>query len=395
MTTTSRHLERIRRLCTLSLERLPLMVEPHSGLVVFRVDGDDLVPAGTTARYTAMTSLGLERAIQHGWSSKLDPGQLLAALDRELPGIENSGDIGLVAWAAARLAKPLAERAVGRLLDFGPLTQRRSGESVHSTELAWVVTGLAEALAHDVGPSGPVRARFDEAFAMLLAQRGASGLMTFSRPLSPGASIREHFRSEFGFFDAQVYTIIAALRRFELLGDADARDMAKVIGQGILAHQHPLGQWAWHYNVRTGALVDLYPVYSVHQDGMAPMALLPLESILGVPTEAAVARGVAWLFGDNELGLPLADFERNTIWRSIRRRTPYRNVVYPLKFASLARVGDGLDLGARLAQPSRLEIDREFRPYHLGFCLYAFAELAALGPDRAASRKAAAASNAA
>jgi hypothetical protein len=51
-------------------------------------------------------------------------------------------------------------------------------------------------------------------------------------------------------------------------------------------------------------------------------------------------------------------------------------VVHPLKAASLCRLPAGLDLGARLADPRLLEIDRECRPYHLGFCLYALAELA-------------------
>ena len=160
-------------------------------------------------------------------------------------------------------------------------------------------------------------------------------------------------RSELGFFDAQVYGIVACLARDAAVGDPEARDVARVAGERILAHQHPLGQWGWRYNTRTGALVDLYPVYSVHQDGMAPMALLPLERAAGIPTTAAVARGVGWLFGENELGERLVDDERGVIWRSIRRRAPLRGVVHPLKAASLLGLGRTLDLGARLTGPGR------------------------------------------
>ena len=53
---SDRYVEQVRKLCTVSLERLPHMVEPHSGLVVCRVDGNDLIPAGTSVRYTAMSS---------------------------------------------------------------------------------------------------------------------------------------------------------------------------------------------------------------------------------------------------------------------------------------------------------------------------------------------------
>jgi hypothetical protein len=250
---------------------------------------------------------------------------------------------------------------------------------VHATELAWVTIGLAEALAAGVGVEREVRGRLDRAFRRLLDLRGASGLLPFARPLSrerrdvrPG----DLLHGELGFFDAQVYAIMAALRRDAVVGDPEAREAARTIGERLLAHQHPLGQWGWHYNARTGALVDLYPVYSVHQDGMAPMALLPLERALGVPTTVAVARGVEWLFGRNELGELMADEPRALIWRSIRRRAPLHRVVYPLKAASLLGAGRSLDLGARLAARPMLEVDRELRPYHLGWCLLALAEIA-------------------
>jgi hypothetical protein len=245
-----------------------------------------------------------------------------------------------------------------------------------------VVTGLAEALLAGVGDEREVRTRLDRAYAYLLGQRGRSGLFCFSRPLGRAPrTLAAFLRSELGFFDAQVYAIVACLARDAAIGDPEAREVARVAGERILSHQHPLGQWGWHYNVRTGALCDLYPVYSVHQDGMAPMALLALERATGTPTTAAVARGIAWLFGKNELGEPLVDEERGVIWRSIRRRRRLRSVVYPLKAASLARIGEGLDLGARLSSPSLLEVDRECRPYHLGFCLYALAELATEPPE--------------
>jgi hypothetical protein len=376
----------VRKLCTVAVAGLPRMIDPATGLMVFRVDGEDTVPSGASLRYTAMTLLGLERAERAGFSLGVDVGRLYEAVQATLAGADNSGDVGLVLWAAAATCRPLAERALDDLREFGDLARTRSVAAVHSTELAWVVTGLAEALLAGVGDERDVRERLDRAFAHLLAQRGASGLFCFARPLgraprSPGALLR----SELGFFDAQVYGIVACLARDAAVGDPVAREAARVVGERLLAHQHPRGQWGWHYNARTGALVDLYPVYSVHQDGMAPMALLPLERAVSIVTTPAVARGVAWLFGRNELGERLVDEERGVIWRSIRRRRPLSAVVHPLKAASLLRLGRGLDLGARLAEPAWLEIDHECRPYHLGFCLYALAELAAHPLDELAA----------
>lgn len=372
------HLD-LNKLCSIALSRLPRMIDPASGLVVFRVSGAPLVPTGTSFRYTAITALGLDRAEAHGLPCSVDLERLYEALSATLAGVDNSGDLGLVLWAAARNARPLAERALAALLEFKGNVRRRGGAVVHSTELAWIVTGLAEALAAGVGPERELRARLDRAFRQLLRHRGASGLVCFARPLETraGGGLQRTLHAHLGFFDAQVYTLLAALRFDAVVGDPTAREVAERIGALLLAHQHPLGQWGWHYNVQTGGLVDLYPVYSVHQDGMAPMALLPLESALGVPTTAAVARGLRWLFGGNELSELMAVHERAVIWRSIRRRAPLRRVLYPLKAISLAGLGEGRDLGARLAGRSMLEVDREMRPYHLGWCLYAFSALAA------------------
>ncbi len=374
----------VRALCALALARLPQMIDPATGLFTFGVSGEDLAPRGTSVRYTAMTAIGLERADAHGLGSPVDLDHIYEALGATLAGVDNLGDLGLVIWAAARRARPLAERALKMASEFPDHVQRRRGTSVHSTELALYTNGLTEALAAGVGSERDVRSRLDRAFRCLAAQRGPSGLLPFSRP-APGRetppTLHERLQSELGFFDAQIYSLLAALRRHEILEDTDARAMARTIAEQLLAAQHPLGQWAWHYNVRTGAVVDVYPVYSVHQDGMAPMALLPAERLLGLSTVPAVARGLKWLFGRNELGTSLVDTERAIVWRSIRRKSPLRSVVYPLKIASLLDVGRGLDLGSRLATTDTLEVDREMRPYHLGFSLYAFAALAGSLPD--------------
>jgi hypothetical protein len=366
----------IRELCAVAVAGLPAMVDPRTGLFAFRVAGEDPVRSGRSLRYTAITLLGLERAERAGYALGVDVGRLYEAASAALPGAGNVGDVGLLLWASALTCRPLAEQALRDLHAFDDVLCRRGGDAVHTTELAWVVTGLAEALAADVGNPRDVRRRLDRAFAYLLGQRGASGLFCFARPRGGSArSPAALLRGELGFFDAQVYGIVACLARDVAVGDRIAREVARGVGERLLAHQRPLGQWGWHYNARTGALVDLYPVYAVHQDGMAPLALLPLERATGLATTAAVARGVEWLFGRNELGERLVDEERAVIWRSIRRRGVRRHVVYPLKAASLVRAGAALDLGARLAGPGALEVDRECRPSHLGFCLHALAEL--------------------
>ncbi len=375
------HLDRfhanVRALCSLALARLPRMIDPATGLFSFGVSGEGLAPRGTSVRYTAMTAIGLERAEAHGLGAPVDLDRLYEALGATLPGVDNLGDLGLVIWAAARAPGPRRARAPPRRRV--PRSRAAPARPERSLHRARPFHERAHRGARrGVGSERDVRVRLDRSFRCLAGQRGPSGLLPFSRPAprrEAPPTLHERLQSELGFFDAQIYALLAALRRHEVLDDAEAREMARTIAERLLACQHPLGQWAWHYNVRAGTVVDLYPVYSVHQDGMAPMALLPAERLLGISTVPAVARGVKWLFGGNELNESLIDVERAVVWRSIRRCAPLRSVVYPLKLASLVDVGRSLDLGARLASPDVLEIDREMRPYHLGFCLYAFSAL--------------------
>jgi hypothetical protein len=369
---SDQYLANVRALCDISIRRLPAMIDRATGLFIHHAEGEHLRPVSSSVRYTAFAALGLARADDAGLDRVMDTSGALAALDTARPRLENIGDLGLIVWAAARRDRGVAERALDDLLGRGLMVQR-GARAYRSSELAWVVTGLAEALANDIGRERDVRARLDAAYRRLIANRGRSGMMAFAT--WEGGGLRPYLESTLGFFDAQVYTILASLRRDAVVGDREARDVAVTIGRQILRHQGPLGQWAWHYNVHEGSLVDLFPVYSVHQDAMAPLALLALERAEGMRTSEAVARGVAWIMGHNELGVSLADAGRSVIWRSIRRRGPLKRLVYPLKALSL--IDPSIRLGASFGLPALLEIDRETRPYHFGLCLYAFADLAA------------------
>ena len=97
--------------------------------------------------------------------------------------------------------------------------------------------------------------------------------------------------------------------------------------------QGDAGQWWWHYDVRTGGVVEDYPVYSVHQHAMAPMVLLDLREAGGVDHVPAIARGLAWLRTHPETRGELLDDRSGVIWRKVGRREPRKAVRY-------AAVGD-------------------------------------------------------
>jgi hypothetical protein len=126
-----------------------------------------------------------------------------------------------------------------------------------------------------------------------------------------------------------------------------------------------LGQWWWHYDAVSGKTIGRYPVYSVHQDGMAPMALFALSEISGNDFSHAIYRGLEWIAGKNELDLNLVDFSRNIIWRSFRRKKYKMYYDEILSLINLDNIG---------REYKDLTVLYECRPYHFGWLLYAFAD---------------------
>ena len=130
------------------------------------------------------------------------------------------------------------------------------------------------------------------------------------------------------------------------------------------------GQWWWHYDVRTGAVVEEYPVFAVHQDGMAPMALLAIDELTGTDHSLCIERGLQWLSGSNELNEAMIVPEAGVVWRDIHRREP----------GKMYRLARGMMITAGLNKAHRLAggnvfgyvVNRECRPYHLGWILYAW-----------------------
>jgi hypothetical protein len=360
--------KRIAVLVETALMGLPRMLDPESGIFVFTVRPGGA--AGRSLRYTAISVIGLTAAARAGFETRLDLDRLVRGLVERKREITSPGELGLVLWCLSDYheeATPAHDEIVARI----PTTAARLG-GLTSTELGWLLSGLARTA--QVAPGREDIA--DKAHAVYTALRAnyteATGLFCYGGRAR--GQLRRRLRRELGFFDNQVYGIHGSADYHRAFGDRDALGIAQRCVDQILHAQGPLGQWAWHYNVRTGAVVDRYPVYSVHQHGMGPMALNAVAEITGRGVDDALERSVAWVFGENELQRPMLDDERTLIWRSIRRRLARGKLIHVFKLLSLVRLQRASNgLATMVNAPGQLEIDLECRPYELGWLLMAFA----------------------
>jgi hypothetical protein len=205
----------------------------------------------------------------------------------------------------------------------------------------------------------------DSLAARLVASLGGGSV--FPHVLGAKRGLRDHVAC----FADMVYPIQALSIHYRATGHKASLEAALAGAQLICRRQGAAGQWWWHYDRRTGEVVEGYPVYSVHQDSMAPMALFAIQEASGRDFREPIARGLEWLASSPELeGGSLVDRTAGLIWRKVARREPAKLTRY------VQAVASGLHPRLRVPLTDALfpagTIDYEDRPYHLGWILHAF-----------------------
>lgn len=346
----------------MALRGLARMYRPERDEFVFRVRRTPgaVVTEGRSLRYAAISLLGLAREDERRAAAVLagrSPSSLCTAVAEEACRSDNLGDVSLALWATRALAHPAAETLLRRLVALQPV------EGPHFTvELAWTLSALS------ADPDLPADLRTAVADRLRGAFVERSGLF----PHVIGRS-RRGLRAHVSCFADLVYPVHALSRYALLAGDRRALAAAVRCGERMEQLQGRDGQWWWHYDVRTGEVIEPYPVYAVHQDAMAPLALFALEDATGRDFTGAVERGLDWLEAAPELGGgSLIDRGADLIWRKVARREPGK-LARSLQ-AAASRVRPGLRVpGLDVFLPPGA-VDYEDRPYHLGWLLHVWPE---------------------
>ncbi|MGW1589863.1 hypothetical protein [Streptomyces sp. NPDC002386] len=365
-----------QRLLTVAESGLPSMLLPGKEAFAFTMAGHrspdgswTLERRGTSTRYAAITALGVrflpeerQRTVLGGRSAQEFTGLLIESL----PAVTNLGDAALIAWAAADTGHPKLSDALDRMRALD-----EEGRPQYTVEAAWVLSALAAAHG-TVDVEDRLTAARDR---LLRARIGNSPLF----PHATGPGLVPWYRAHVSCFADQTYPL-QALARAHACGDGDGDPEALAAAEACAARicelQGDGGQWWWHYDARTGGVVEGYPVYSVHQHAMAPTALFDLADAGGTDFAASVRKGLGWMTDVPELAgqpgrqEPLILDELGVTWRKVFRGDPKKAV----------RAARGL--GTRVVPNLRLtpldrvyrpvSVDRECRPYEFGWMLHAW-----------------------
>jgi hypothetical protein len=310
-------------------------------------------------RYSINCLLGLREAARHGVGSSLAGGvdELIQRFtDRHYPGIRNHGDLGLLLV----LLSDRFEAGPGQdaLRQIAEAAERNEIATLPLQDVCWMLWGTVALARQEVAGAAPVAEKLFRTLHRKFFDRDS---------LLPRHTSRFWRRNSVSF-GGVVYFLRALYEYADYFRDEYAASLFR-FGVGRTQEiQGRRGEWPWLIDVKASTPIDVYPVYSVHQDSMAMLFLLPALD-LGLPgVRESIERSYGWVLGHNELSMSMILEEPFFRYRSLERLGGLQR---PRRFVKSL---PGVVLASRrlAGEAFRVRVNRECRSYEMGWILFAW-----------------------
>lgn len=354
----------VRELISLAVRGLVAMFDKDKQLFCHRLlrTEDGLVREGLSPRYTIMTLLGLRELELAGIDSPFDTQAIYTSFIRDTNWIKGAGDLGLLMWLTASFDPDKLEGLFSTFDCETVLDRYSDAQEARTMELAWFLAGLAHAAETSTKLISTLTDLSVETYHRIEENQGEYG---FFGHMSTKNSLAGRLRGRIGSFADQVYPIYAMSKFAKIFQVEDPLGPALECATAACAAQGESGQWWWLYDAQSGRVSSRYPVYSVHQHGMAPMGLYAVEEATGQSFKQFIYKGLCWIYGANELNVDMRDGTENLIWRCILPRNSQSK--YWEMALNIVRSPH------EHSQVRSLKILHEQRPYEFGWLLFALA----------------------
>jgi hypothetical protein len=309
-------------------------------------------------RYTINSLVGLQQAVGYydlGWEV---PTLIERFIDLHWQNVVNEGDHGLFLYLLASASHDASHRQFARVKAI--VDDQNRLMKLNIQDLSWILMGLTK------------YTRTSQQDVVANTAEGLFGIIHrhfFNRDSLLPYHDRSLARGFFVSFGYITYFLKAIHEYASVFDDRYVRSIFLEAAKILISLQGEDGSWPWFIYVPSGRIMDWYQVYSVHQDAMTMLFLLPAIDFGVSEAEKAVCKSYKWLFGVNVLATPMLSLEPFFIYRSIRRRVSNERA---RRYAeSLVNLLTGRS--ATLDTSSVLTVNHECRSYHLGWILYVWA----------------------
>ncbi|MCB0868081.1 MAG: hypothetical protein KDB48_05260, partial [Solirubrobacterales bacterium] len=300
-----------RELERIALDRLPEL-QVASGLfrATARIEGveDETEPA-TALQAGIVVLLGLLRAEEAGTDQPFSTGALRTRILGDL-GNESvtPGELGLALWAESRAGGS----AIGEIDGLIRRATVRGFDKVTLEQLAWLASGLSESSVLTGDTTNSLGKEIRAEIAGRINSSTGLAADVHGRRLGSAVPVSSQFH------------LLHALCQTVRSGAEDLRDTAGKLASSLLTLQRQDGAWPGLIDPARASAAVIYPVLTVTQLAVAPIALRA-ASELGLPGnfDAAIGNGIYWTGDGNALGRELVHVEDARIDRGILpRRQP-------------------------------------------------------------------------
>ena len=315
-----------------------------------------IILQGRNTRYTLINLIGLHKAESHNIPFQINLKKTLILQIKNAEKYKSVGDIGLLLWASSLISPEDLPRILTKVNFKNILETYKDAKYSYTMELSWFLTGLLFASTFNKKFKNTIEDLPTLMYNKIRSNYGGSGIFRHEGT----NTLQGKLRGKVGSFADQVYPIYAFSLYSQQNKNEEALQIAKECALKICEHQGKNGEWMWHYNAETGNIISKYPVYSVHQDAMAPLALYAIQKASGLNFETYIQNGLNWIEHNNCLNVNMIDIKNNAIWRRIAPTNNYRKIKYIL---SLFGIKTNKDY-------KKVEILYECWSYHLGWILY-------------------------
>lgn len=323
-----------------------------------------LLLQGHSMRYALILHIGICEWLKYHPNDRDKLPSAWPYISQNIENIKSVEDAALLLWAAVEEGynniPPLTEQL--RIL------WKEQSEKCNSLELGWILKSCLVLI--DSFPD------FHSTAEILITETKNILLNNFNKESKLfQRHTREGFKNKIGrsisCFADQVYPILALSHYFVKFKDEAILEVVKQATDRICRFQGELGQWPWHYDVLNNRICEKYPIFSVHQDSMAPMAIFASDAITGSNHTENINHSIQWLFKKNELNIDMVIEDQGIIWRDLERKElgKFSRIIN----AILASMNIKNLVNERDKSTYKYKINYEFRPYHYGWLLYTWA----------------------
>lgn len=373
MTSAATLTHRYKSLAPLCLESLERSYNVERHLFDAQLNDGIWTPVDSLFAHETLTSscialIGLFRYGANLEAMGVDPTRSLTAIIGDLDRTGYHGGLGLILWANAAAS---GDRSATEILRTAGFSYEHLLDELlpqlTTMEIAWLTNGLLHSLRRGDSDADELHHAATTCAEKLMTNRfnQATSIMAHA---GPSASLTHRARAHIANFADQIYSIQALATAHDVLGLPGARDTSTAIARRMCEAQGPLGQWWWHYDARRGHVAKHFAVYSVHQHGMAPMALHELSEAGGGNFDSEIALSMRWI-DTNESGSSMCDEAASTIWRSLESPEGRATGIVRGVLETFGRP----DPAPSTATSASTVLNRETRPYEWAWLLYAAA----------------------